>query len=508
MQRPVPDEQARIATSLLAMLDSIVGKLSGSMLDNQMSAIRTVAANLACLISAPLRHRWAEVAAVVLLCPILLSVAIWNGFPIIYYDTGAYLLEGLGHAFVIERSPVYSIFLFVAGGGWSLWTIAAIQALMTAFVMTELARVFAPRLRLWALLLIGVALVIATGLPWYVGQIEPDCLTALVILSIYLLAFHTGKLGAARSWLLVAIGAFCTAAHPSHLVLTAGLALSLGIYRGALWIARDNSWPKAHMRPAMLCFVLALAMIVGSNFVLTGQVFVTRAGPAFLFARMLQDRIVMKLLEDTCPGSGYRLCDYKNALPRTADGWLWGRDSPFFRLDRFAGTNAESQRIIWDSIKRYPLLQIESVLSDTAVQFVTYRTGDQIEPQQWALQSGFQRFIPAQVPAYLAARQQLGQFRFQPVNLIDVPVAGIVLVGLGVMLFQAIAQRRRKSAVLLGYVLVALLGNAFICGALSNPHARYQSRIIWIVPFALVLAAVDWRIASLRGVVNPALNGP
>lgn len=133
------------------------------------------------LISLPLRHRWAEIGAIVLLCPILLAVAIWNGFPIIYYDTGAYLLEGLGHAFVVERSPVYSIFLFVAGGGWSLWIIAGLQALMTAFVMTELARVFAPRLFLWALLLIGVALVLATGLPWYVGQIEPDCLTALVI---------------------------------------------------------------------------------------------------------------------------------------------------------------------------------------------------------------------------------------------------------------------------------------------------------------------------------------
>lgn len=302
--------------------------------------------------------------------------------------------------------------------------------------------------------------------------------------------------------MLVAVGAFSTAAHPSHLVLTAGLALSLGIYRGVLWLARNRSWPVAHIRPALLCFVLALAMIVGSNFALTGEVFVTRAGPAFLFARMLQDRIVMRLLDDTCPTSGYHLCAYKDALPRTADGWLWGRDSPFFRLDRFVGTNAESERIIWDSIKRYPLLQIETAVSDAASQFVTYKTGDQIEPQQWALEPTFQRFIPAQVPAYLAARQQQGEIHFRTINLIDVPVAGIVLVGLVIMLFQAFLQRRRKSTVLLGYVLVALLGNAFICGALSNPHARYQSRIIWMVPFALVLAAVDWRIASLRGVVE------
>jgi hypothetical protein len=472
------------------------------MWSNRITAGGKVSARVAGILAIPLRHRPAEAIAIVLLCPILLAVAFWNGFPIIYYDTGAYLLEGLGHAFVVERSPFYSIFLFLGGAGWSLWTIAWIQALMTAFVITETARVIAPHLRLWVLLLIAAALVIATGLPWYVGQIEPDCLTALVILSIYLLAFHVKELGTARSWLLVVVGAFCTAAHPSHLVLTAGLALSLGVYRGALWLWRKSSWPKADSWPAMLCFVLGLVLIVASNFALTGQVFVTRAGPAFLFARLLQDRIVMKLLDDSCPKSGYKLCDYKDMLPRTADGWLWGRDSPFFRLDRFAGTSAESQRIIWDSVRRYPLLQVETALADTGRQFVTFKTGDQIEPQQWALSTAFVRFIPKQVPAYLAARQQRGQIRFRTVNLIDEPVAGIVLVGLVFMLFHAFSQRRRKTAVLLGYVLVALIGNAFICGALSNPHARYQSRIIWIVPFALALAAVDWRIASLRGVAE------
>jgi hypothetical protein len=39
----------------------------------------------AAAISAPLY----EAFSVLLLCPILLSVALWNGFPIIFYDTGA-----------------------------------------------------------------------------------------------------------------------------------------------------------------------------------------------------------------------------------------------------------------------------------------------------------------------------------------------------------------------------------------------------------------------------------
>ena len=41
-------------------------------------------------------------------------------------------------------------------------------------------------------------------------------------------------------------------------------------------------------------------------------------------------------------------------------------------------------------------------------------------------------------------------------------------------------DRRYCAAVLL--VLLALLGNAAICGATSTPHHRYQARIAWLLP--------------------------
>ena len=37
-------------------------------------------------------------------------------------------------------------------------------------------------------------------------------------------------------------------------------------------------------------------------------------------------------------------------------------------------------------------------------------------------------------------------------------------------------------------MLLALLGNAVICGTFSNPHDRYQSRLIWLPVLALLLA--------------------
>src|SRR5262245_47224442 len=35
-----------------------------------------------------------------------------------------------------------------------------------------------------------------------------------------------------------------------------------------------------------------------------------------------------------------------------------------------------------------------------------------------------------------------------------------------------------------GVILLGLVANAFICGALSGPHERYQARLTWLVPLA------------------------
>src|SRR5947209_7131733 len=145
--------------------------------------------------NAELAESRGEALALVLIAPLLLLPAIWNRFPFIYYDTGAYLFEGLTGRFIPERAAVYSLFLRFAGAATSLWIIAVLQAAMSAFLITQCARAVAPGVRWRVLLLVAAALVIATSLPWYTGEIEPDCFTALLVLALYLLAFHASSAG-------------------------------------------------------------------------------------------------------------------------------------------------------------------------------------------------------------------------------------------------------------------------------------------------------------------------
>jgi hypothetical protein len=146
-------------------------------------------------------------------------------------------------------------------------------------------------------------------------------------------------------------------------------------------------------------------------------------------------------------------------------------------------------------VKRYPLVHLAAAINDSIRQFTMFKTGDQIEPQQWILYSDMDRLIPNQMRAYLTARQQRHGYDFAPLNRVQVPFGWLSLAALVLSLAWMLWIGARRNAVLLGFVLVALIGNAVVCGALSNPHDRYQSRLIWIVPFALALLAAQPPIA-------------
>lgn len=430
-----------------------------------------------------------EAVSTLALCPILLSVAIWNGFPIIFYDTGAYMLQGLGHVFLAERSPVYSFFLAAAGARESLWLVAMVQCVMIAFVITEFARTIRPSLSLWSLLAMVTLVAIGTGLPWYAAQIEPDCFVALIPLVLYLFAFHRDRLGWWRSAALFLVVSLAIASHASHIGLAAGIAAALILMRLA-----PHSWIEVNglSRPRVFLSVLsvsaAIMAVLCCNYTFTRQLFLSRSGAIFLEARLMGDGLIEPVLDATCPESGYKLCAYRGRLPTRADTWLWEPwVSPFTKLGGFEKREPEAAAIVAESLERYPVQNLVMAIKDALLQFVWFQTGDGIVPQEWVLNREFKMAIPQQLSDYDHAYQQEGAIRFLPVNLVHVPVAFLSLLALGLLLRRAVRKGDWADGFLPAFVLLALMGNALVCGVFSGPHGRYQSRIMWLPTLVVVL---------------------
>lgn len=441
---------------------------------------------------------------------VLMAPAIWNRLPFMFYDTGAFIELAVKGGFKPERSAIYGSFLAVFWPRYSLWPAMVAQVLMVVLVMAAFARAQLPRLspaRFFALILF---LCLTTVLPWNAAEVLPDILAPIMVLCLYLLGFHAAILGWQQKAVLAAVAVLAATSHASHLGLAAGLIFVIALMQLAMWGRGTHAVAPRAALPALV-FALALLALVASNFSRTGDLFVSRSGPAFLLGRLVQDGIAKRLLDETCPGSGYRLCAYKDNLPRDANDFLWGWESPFPSLGGFEGMAGESRDMIVESLKRYPLMHLRTAAFRTLEQFVTFETGDGIEPLDEIPVPAIRENLPEQLADYRASRQQSSQIGFDWINLVQVPLGALSLGALTAVLAKAIRRRDWSDrAFLPAFLLIALLGNAFICGALSNPQHRYQSRMMWAANFVVILlmsgrlqVAVTWvraRLATARNV--------
>jgi hypothetical protein len=448
----------------------------------------------------PARHRraiaWISAIGVCVL--VILLPAVWNGFPFLFYDSGAFIDLAAGGGFKPERSAFYGLFLAAFHPQFSLWPAAIAQVTICVLVMAEFAQIALPGLSPTRFLTLVIALCVGTGLPWYAAQILPDILAPLMVISLYLLGFHGHEISRIRKVGLMAVAILAVTSHSSHLGLAAGLVITIAVLRAA-----TNRWgpvsPAPRWRLPAIAVAISLASLVVSNFARTGDIFVSRAGPAFVLGRLMQDGIVKRLLDDTCPASGYDLCPYKDRLPETANDYLWRYDSLFWKFGGFEGTAEEARELIGESLKRYPWMHVETAIGNTLRQFAEFETGDGIEPLNDVPVAAIERWMPDQLPSYYASRQQSGTIDFRWVNAAQVPLGALSLAALAAVLAHALRKRIWDDRLFLpGFLLIALLGNAFICGALSNPHDRYQSRLMWPASFAAILL--------VAGIVRPLPN--
>ena len=231
-------------------------------------------------------------------------------------------------------------------------------------------------------------------------------------------------------------------------------------------------------------------MLLATNFAFSGQLAWTPGGYGVAFGRMMQDGIVARYLREHCPQQPLKLCPYRNELPATADQFLWG-NSMFNTLGRFEGMNDEMGFIVLHSLAAYPGWQAEAAIAATAQQLVHVGTGEGTNgwiPHTYGI---IERYLPTQLPAMRAARQQHWDINFAPVNWIHIPIALASMLLAALICGRALWVRRIDDVALLAAtVTLAMLGNAFVCGVISGPHDRYGARMVWITTLVVLIAAI------------------
>ena len=213
---------------------------------------------------------------------LLIWPAFFNGYPLLFSDSGGFLHQTLGPLMLWDKPYVYGPFLHAFHWRISLWGPVIAQGLILSHLLWLTLRVMrrdaAP---LWHLGLCAFA-ALATAAPFSAALLMPDIFAPIVVLGLFLLGFGGAALTRFERGYLLALVALGIAAHLAHLPLALGLCGIALLLR--LWCTPVRLFAMA------LPVVVAVTALFVTNAIGHGRVALSPYGSVFLLAR-LQPRL-------------------------------------------------------------------------------------------------------------------------------------------------------------------------------------------------------------------------
>jgi hypothetical protein len=436
---------------------------------------------------------WCGAAALCLLWP-----AAWNGYPIVFADTGTYLSQAIHGYAGWDRPVFYSLFMLPFHAHITLWPVIAAQALIAVYVLRVVCQVLLPAgLSVPILAPACVALAAGTWLPFLASELIPDLFTPLLVLLLSVLTWAPDRFSPLKRWLLVAMATFMVAAQQSNVPLAVAMVCILAPL--SLWTRRLR---VADLRHALMVPVFAMVAMSGVNLAAHHRMSISPYGSIFYLARLIADGPAVSEMQRDCPVQHWRLCPFLPRLPMDSDVFLWAADSPLQQAGGPKALAPDADAIIAAVLRAEPMEVIDTAAANTMLQLHRFSSGDGLEPWRDQVSPWLERDFPQSEQArFSGARQQNGELSVPPWLAQTHRIAALAGIAACVALLPLAARRRSVSFGFLLAVLLVIPIAAAITGALSGPHDRYQSRVMWLPPFVAgvcIIAETRRLIAAAR----------
>jgi hypothetical protein len=432
--------------------------------------------------------------------------------------------------FLTARSAFYAVPLNLLINAGGLWLVAGLQSLVAAWTIRVTTRAAAPGST--NLMFLGLALVLAavTSLGFETAYAMPDVFGGLALLAAAVLITLPDRLDRVqRAGLAVAV-LYAVLCHAEN-ALNMAAAIALGFL--LQWRA-GVGWRRAAMRvvPTAAALVVGLVTVTCGGLIM-GAVFGRPAHmPPFAADRLLADGGAQSFLRQACPNIGLAACDLADRAPAPADYYNWVyplegppppalADSNRYILDQFDRLQArhvsdaeadhrerfvrEQGRLILGGLASDSLREAKAAFTNGAITFVNFGVDHNLDTVQALAQAGrsgmradIDQILPGGVECPRPGAASCGQFDLDRARPIQYGAVIGSLVLLGVCGFRRTTAPTRELASFMLLITGLVLANAFLCGALSGPYSRYQSRVEWLIPLCALLLLNQW-LERMRG---------
>lgn len=450
---------------------------------------------------------------------IMMWVALYNGFPLVEGDTGAYIQQAIYPHFAADRPPFYGLFIRATSLSVSLWWPVAAQCFIVSFLLLQFTALIGLKIRKpdnqtrnldyqlpipGSIFLISIVATAAfTCLPWVTAYLMPDIFAGILLLSILLFISGDNKL-------LQAVYACCIffslLMHNSHFVigiLFSGILLVYALMKKDRRLAARNVTILALAGSvwAIMCSMNAMKHY-GFTF--------SRGKDIYLMAKLAETGILKTYLDDNCSKKDLRLCQYKSQMPPTLTEFLWSGESPLYKLGGWDSNKAEYAAIahdIYTTPKYLGLMARQSAIS-TAREITLVHAPNQVpvEDEKAEPWKKIKQYFSHQMPQFTTSKQNRNAITASACNIV---YDTFFILSTVALLLLCRRMMNRELLFIFACILLFLLINAFVTATFSTVIYRFQYRVFWVLPAtnAIVLTNYFFNRRAFKNVDNVFIEG-
>lgn len=427
----------------------------------------------------------------------LLIPAFYNGYPLLYSDTGSYTSGGMQLIIPRDRPIMYGLFIRFFSLNFSLWLVIFAQSLIVFYVLWKISKLALNSISR-SFFIVSMALFSwFTGLGWYTSQIMPDIFTITSIFLIILLLFSK-KHNKLEKIIFCILLVFTINTHFSNTLIVFLTIITLFV------IVKITNIQNAKKQLTFILPILItiLAVLVGSvtNYIIGNSFKVSQNSHVFLMGKMLDSGVLKSFLDDNCASKKYVLCNCKDKLPDTSRNLLWDSNSPLQEKGDWKESEESYNEILFaiaTSPKHLGLFLYNASCSsitqlfqnDIGVGLVTNWYTDPKSPPYQAVSI----YFPFELNQYKQSRQNSNLWE-QNLDLTTINHINFFLLIISILIiFCELKDYKSRNnytiqfQIIILTIIIGIIFNAIVTSSLANIYDRLQARVSWSLIFILFL---------------------
>ena len=445
---------------------------------------------------------------------ILSIIGFYNGYPLVYSDTGTYINSGFEKIVPFDRPITYGLFLSFFSFHYSAWFVVLFQNLLTAFVILELLKTFFHNYsydkirKIYCLILLF--LVVFTGIGWYSNQLMPDFFAPLTILCFFILIIRSNI--PLASWIgLSLILLYSAISHFSHLMIGTVLVFVCIVLK---YLLKEKLKDLSIKRIGYTGFIVLSGWFIlpAINYALEQEYTLSKGSHVFLMGHLTDTGILEEFLKENCDTPEYKdckLCAYKEILPRDAAGFIWAGEI-LEKTGNWKDSKTEYNKIIRGTLNKpkylfanmyksflYGLIQ----LTDNKIGhgLSAYRENSAPYGQiHWRFHNELNNYLNS-----LQNKSDGADFNLDILNRFHFSLLIICLFITVLLLTGTIRSKLDPTTVIfLVFVVASIVINSFITAGLNSPYGRLQTRVVWLFPLSIIIILIKNQTIIIQDVVS------